>query len=195
MRRKLLLTTLVATALAGSTLAATAQGAAPPSSPGGTAAGSPGVSPATPPTMTPAPGATTGSNTSGVNQPGVPNTSTPRLDRDRSVPKRPARRQPYQSRLSRQGRKPHALTTRRTKRPLPRGRFSVKPDSPRLTPMFLNREPGQRVEFGGKRRNLPCDANCFVQAYSLHPWQLQPAPWPSPKASSVTPAYRHRPQG
>lgn len=76
MRRKLLLTTLVADSLATSTLAAFSQ-VAPPSSPGGSATGSPGVSPATPPpAAAPTSPGTTGSNT-GINQPGVPDTSTP----------------------------------------------------------------------------------------------------------------------
>ena len=64
MRHPYLIAALALAALAGSSLAAAAQIAGPT------------VSPATPPFS---PSISTGINTSGVNQPGVPNTSTPGL--------------------------------------------------------------------------------------------------------------------
>lgn len=71
MRNNPFLSAVFAASLAASTLAA-ASGALAQSA--GTP-GNPGVSPATPPPLlAPLP---TGNNTSGLNQPGVPNTSTP----------------------------------------------------------------------------------------------------------------------
>jgi hypothetical protein len=77
-----LLTLLAAAALAGSTVAAAAQGTGTSgtSSTPGTGSTVPGAapgSPATPPAVAPSTPSTTGSNTGGINQPGVPDTSTP----------------------------------------------------------------------------------------------------------------------
>lgn len=65
MRHKLVIAALAAASLVGSTLAVAAQGST--------------VSPATPPPLISATPSTTGMATGTINQPGVPNTSTPGL--------------------------------------------------------------------------------------------------------------------